>query len=52
MPFDKKEVRDKKVTVRFTATEKELLDSYIEKHDFSNITDFIRYLIKKEIGIN
>lgn len=39
-----------KVTVRFTTEEKELIDEYIVKNNFKNVTEFIRELIKKEIN--
>ncbi len=48
MAFEKKEVKNIKVTVRFSQSEKKIIDEYIEKNGFENTTDFIRYLIKKE----
>lgn len=50
MAFEKKEVKNIKVTVRFTESEKKIIDTYIEKNGFGSITEFIRELIKKEIN--
>lgn len=52
MAFYKKENKNIniKVTVRFTTEEKELIDEYIVKNNFKNVTEFIRELIKKEIN--
>ena len=48
MAFEKKEIKNIKITVRFSQSEKKIIDEYIEKKWFENTTDFIRYLIKKE----
>lgn len=50
MAFEKKEIKDVKVTVRFTVDEKDLIDKYIAANDYKNVTEFIRELIKKEIN--
>lgn len=50
MAFEKKEIKNIKVTVRFTEEEKKIIDEYIVKNDFTNITEFIRELIKREIS--
>lgn len=50
MAFDKKENKNIKVTVRFTAEEKELIDNYIAENNYKNVTEFIRELVAKEIS--
>lgn len=48
--FEKKEARKIKVTIRFTESEKIKIEEHIFNKDFQNISEFIRYLIKKEIN--
>lgn len=50
MAFEKREIKNIKVTVRFTESEKKIIDEYVEKNGFGNTTEFIRELIKKEIN--
>lgn len=49
MAFEKREIKNIKVTVRFTESEKKIIDEYVEKNGFGNTTEFIRELIKKRL---
>ncbi|EJT6535608.1 ribbon-helix-helix protein, CopG family [Clostridium perfringens] len=49
MAFEKKENKNIKVTIRFTEEEKKLIDEYINKNKYDNVSSFIRELIKKEL---
>ena len=42
------ELREKKITIRVTKTEKEFLECYAKIKGFRTISDCIRHLIKKE----
>lgn len=50
MAFEKKEVKNIKITVRFSEEEKLLIDEFVAKNNYKNVTDFIRDLVKKEIN--
>ena len=49
MAFEKKEIKNIRITVRFSEEEKQLIDKYIAENNYKNITDFIREVISKEI---
>lgn len=46
--FNTNETRDKKVNIRFTAEEKEVLEKAAAKRGFKTTSDYIRFLIKKD----
>ena len=48
--FDKKQVRDKKVTVRFTEDEKIFLEKYAAENNYKSVAEFIRELILEKVN--
>lgn len=50
MAFDKKEVKNIKVTVRFSEEEKLLIDEYVAENNYKNVTEFIRELVAKAVN--
>ena len=45
------ELREKKITIRVTKTEREFLECYAKIKGFRTISDCIRYLIRKEKNV-
>lgn len=45
------ELREKKIAVRVTKTEREFLECYAKIKGFRTISDCIRYLIRKEKNV-
>lgn len=50
MAFEKKEIKDIKITVRFSEEEKELIDSYMAENNYKNVSEFIRDLVAKTVN--
>ena len=46
--FEKKEAKNIKVTVRFSESEKKIIDDFIEKNNYGNVSEFIRDLISNK----
>lgn len=44
-----RKVKDKMIGVRVTKEEKDLLNELAEDNGFKSVSDYIRYLLKKEI---
>lgn len=47
--FETKENKDKKVTVRFTSAEVEVMEKYIKENNLKNITELIRVAVGEKI---
>ena len=49
--FETKENKDRKITVRFTGAEVEVMEQYIKENNLKNITELIRVAVGEKVKV-